>query len=396
MVTAVYMMTLFNVFIIIKCLGVIFLTALLSSLFDKKLLKYGTVMGMLFMMIVFLSDILTLGFLRFYLGLNKYNFPNIGLLSILVSKVLLLSIIVFSKRLLEKTIRKINFGNAVIIILPNFFNLNLMLLIGYRMYNSINIIDAEVIFMILAALMLVISTLCNITTSDYYFETKEIEHNSKMNMAQLQMQYEYYKNRQEEQMKVRELYHDMKNHLHVLQNQLEAAQKEKYISNMLLEIKGFENYIETGNEFLDCIINEKQKTALTKEIDFLAEIEFTEADFMKPMDICTIFSNAIDNAIEACEKLSDPEKKLITVKAKKIRSFLSITFENSNLSEIIIENQMIKTSKPDKRMHGFGLNNIRKTIEKYQGDYKIKTEKGRFILYLVIPVLPKIDKANSI
>lgn len=387
MVAAVFTMTCMNISIIVKSMGIIMLIAILSTVFDKKSFKFGIVMGILFMMVVSLSDILTLGILHFYLGLNNNNFPELELLSIVVSKILLLVIILISKRTLDKTIRKINFGNAIIIILPNFFNLNLLLLIGYRMYYNINIVRFEAMLMILAAVMLIVTTLCNITTADYYFETKEIEHNSKMNMAQLQMQFAYYKNRQEDQIKVRELYHDMKNHLLVLQNHLETEQKEKYIRNMLLDVKGFENYTETGNEFLDCIINEKQKVAISKEIDFQVEINFSEADFLNPMDICTIFSNAIDNAIEACEKISDPEQRLITVKAKKIRNFLSIAFENNTSSTIILENQMIKTSKIDKHLHGFGLNNIRKAVEKYQGDYRIKTGTGRFILYLVIPCI---------
>lgn len=386
MVTAVYSMTYFHLLIIIKCMIVILLTALLSKLFDRTSFKFGIVMGILFMMVVFLSDILTLGFLHFYLGLNS-NYPYIELLFFLISKMLLLGIIIILKKTFDKTIPKINFGNAILIILPNFFNLNLLLLIGYRMYTDINIVKIEAMFMILAAIMLLISTFCNITTADYYFEMKEMEHHSKMNMAQLQVQYEYYKNRQEDFANVRELYHDMKNHLLVLQNQLETVQKEKYIKNMLEDMKGFEYYIETGNEFLNCIINEKQKAAVSKGIDFYSEIEFSEIQFINPMDVCTIFSNAIDNAIEACDKISDSELKRITVKAKKVKEFLSITFENSNFDTVILESQMIKTSKSDKQLHGFGLNNIRKVVEKYQGDYKIKVEVGKFILYILLPCI---------
>lgn len=395
MVTAVYSMTRFHLLIIIKCTMIILLTALLSTLFDRKSFKFGLVMGILFMMVVSLSDILTLGLIQFWLGLNKSNFPHIEILLLIISKLLLLIIMLFSKRSLDKIIRKINFGNAIIIILPNFFNLNLLLLIGYRMYFDINIVKNEAALMLLAAIMLLITTFCSISTSDYYFVTKEIEHNSKMNMTQLQIQYEYYKNRHEDFVKVRELYHDMKNHLLVLQNQIETVQKEKYIKNMLEDIKGFEYYTETGNEFLNCIINEKQKIAELKGIDFYSEIEFTNIHFINPMDICTIFSNAIDNAIEACEKVTDSELKIITVKAKKVKDFLSITFENNNSETVILENQMIKTSKSDKQLHGFGLNNIKKVVEKYQGDYKIKAEEGKFILYLLLPCNTEI-KADDL
>ncbi len=385
MVAAVYMMTLFDLSAITKCIGVILLTAVINTAYDRKSFKFGTVMGILFMTAVILSDILTISFLRFYKNLNEEQLIDIKFLLILISKLILFIIIFICKRLLNKSIGKINFGNALIVILPNLFNLMFLLLIAYRMYYGGQFAPFEAALMLMAALMLLISTLCNVTASDYYFETKEIEHNRKMNMAQLQMQYEYYKNRREDQIKVRELYHDMKNHLLILQNDLEAQQKEKYIGSMLRDMKGYENYIETGNEFLDCIINEKQKEAVSKGIDFLADIDFSGTDFINPMDICIIFSNALDNAIEACERISDPEQRMITVKAGKVRNFLSIAFENSSNEVIIPENQMIKTSKPDKYGHGFGINNIKKAVEKYQGDYRIKTGRGQFALYLVIP-----------
>jgi len=255
------------------------------------------------------------------------------------------------------------------------------------MYYNSGVDGAEAALILFIAVMLLISTLCNVITSEYYFEMKEIEHNSKMNMAQLQMQYEYYKCRQEDELKVRELYHDMKNHLLILQNNLETEQKEKYINNMLREIKVVESYIDTGNDFLNCIINEKYKEAVSKGIDFEAIIDFSEITFMNPMDICTIFSNAIDNAIEACERIEVPWQKILKVKAKKVRNFLIITFENSSIKVLVLENQSIKTTKQDKNMHGFGLNNIKKVVEKYQGEYKIKREKEQFILYLVIPCI---------
>ena len=106
---------------------------------------------------------------------------------------------------------------------------------------------------------------------------------------------------------------------------------------------------------------------------------------MAPMDICTIFSNALDNAIEACEKNNHLEQKVMSVKARKIRNFLTITFENSSTENLMMENDEIISTKQDKLYHGFGLKNIRKIVEKYQGECKIKKDLEQFILYLVIP-----------
>lgn len=79
------------------------------------------------------------------------------------------------------------------------------------------------------------------------------------------------------------------------------------ISQMAQELRSqiadFEDYVHTGNEFLDIIIKDKAERAREKEIDFSAFIDLGDVDFIEPLDISTIFGNGIDNAMEACEKL---------------------------------------------------------------------------------------------
>src|SRR5699024_8397577 len=147
----------------------------------------------------------------------------------------------------------------------------------------------------------------------------------------------------------------------------------------------YESYIDTGNDFLNSIINEKYKEAASKGIEFDVQIDFSNISFIAPIDICTLFSNAIDNAIEACEKITNQGQKGMRIKARKIRNFLTIAFENTNGEKLLIENEEIVTTKKDKQNHGFGLNNIKRAVEKYEGECKIKIDVEHFILYLVIP-----------
>ena len=103
---------------------------------------------------------------------------------------------------------------------------------------------------------------------------------------------------------------------------------------------------------------------------------------MEPLDISTIFGNAIDNAIEASEKLPE-DRRLITVKAAKIRDMLMITAENN-----MQEDQRIPegTTKEDRFLHGFGIPNIRKAAEKYDGQCSVSADGGVFRLKVLIPV----------
>lgn len=387
MTTCIRVMTILQVTIPLKVVIILVLISLIGSKVNKRTIKNGALLGTTYMIANTMCDILATGVLNFVTdyGQNLSYSSIYHVVAIIISKLTLFIIILILSKFLNKTIHNIIYGNWMIIILPNLLNLAFTIIIGNRIYFTNYVERVETALLLFIIFMILISTLCFIITSEYYVQSKEIEHKNKMNMAQLQMQYEYFCNKQEDDLKLRELYHDMKNHLLVLQNNLEIEQKQNYIKSILNEVKVFESYIDTGNDFLNSIINVKYKEATSKGIAFQARIDFSDISFMSPMDICTIFSNALDNAIEACEKTSSQEQKVMSVKARKIKNFLTITFENSNTEDFLIENEEILTTKQDKIYHGFGLKNIRKVVEKYQGEYKIKRDLEQFILYLVIP-----------
>lgn len=200
---------------------------------------------------------------------------------------------------------------------------------------------------------------------------------------ELEMQCNYYKDRIKDEERVRSIYHDMKNHLLLLQAQAGNGQDvQKSIQKLQEQIQEYENYHHTGNEFLDIIIRDKAKTAQEKQIDFNAVISFEDGAFMELLDISTIFGNALDNAIEASEKLPG-ERRLITVRANRIRDMLMIIVENNAAPD---RSAGANTAKEDTFMHGFGIPNIRKAVERYGGQCSIRTENERFVLKILIPI----------
>lgn len=199
----------------------------------------------------------------------------------------------------------------------------------------------------------------------------------------LEMQSNYYKDRIRDEERVRSIYHDMKNHLLLLQAQTANGQEvQKSIQELQSQIQKYENYHHTGNEFLDIIIRDKAKTAQEKQIDFNAVISFEDGAFIDLLDISTIFGNALDNAIEASEKLPE-DHRLITIRANRVRDMLVIIVENNAAPGQPISGG---TTKEDAFSHGFGLPNIRKAVERYGGQCNIKIENGMFILKILIPI----------
>ena len=201
-------------------------------------------------------------------------------------------------------------------------------------------------------------------------------------VQQMETQRDYYKERIAEEERVRAIYHDLKNHLLVMESRQNTEETRRMAQTLRSQIADYEDYVHTGNEFLDIILKDKAAKAREKRIDFSALVDFRGMDFMEPLDISTIFGNAVDNAIEASERLPE-DQRLITVKAERIRDMLIITMENHILPGAP---QAAGTTKKDRFAHGFGIPNIRKAVEKYGGQCSFQQEERTWRLKILIPI----------
>jgi sensor histidine kinase regulating citrate/malate metabolism len=103
------------------------------------------------------------------------------------------------------------------------------------------------------------------------------------------------------------------------------------------------------------------------------------------MDICTIFGNALDNAIEYEVQIDDAAQRMIHVSVSKKTSFLCILVENYYEKETEDEAKFRRTSKKDERYHGFGIRSIRYSVQKYGGYVKINVLDHWFRVEIMIP-----------
>lgn len=175
----------------------------------------------------------------------------------------------------------------------------------------------------------------------------------------------------------------MKNHLLVLQSQSENSPVLHQAAQTLQDqLQAYESYQHTGNEYLDAIIRDKARLAREKSIDFTSVIHFEAGHFLDPLDISTLFGNALDNAIEACMQLPDAQR-LVTVKTSRVRDMLLVLVENTMSSSLVWNG---RTTKEDPFLHGFGLANIQRTVEKYGGHCLTHGKDGIFTLKILLPI----------
>lgn len=104
------------------------------------------------------------------------------------------------------------------------------------------------------------------------------------------------------------------------------------------------------------------------------------------MDLCTIFGNALDNAMEHVIQIEDQEKRLIHVTVSKMEEFILIRIENYLQDEIEFDGELPSTTKGNKAYHGFGLKSIKYSVEKYCGTMEVKAENHWFTITILIPL----------
>lgn len=195
---------------------------------------------------------------------------------------------------------------------------------------------------------------------------------------------------------VRQLKHDMKNHLMVLTAHLNAGeykQARAYTSELLDKFSTMHSYIETGNVLLNHIINEKLSYAKSLRILVKAEIENLAFEGMNRMDFSSLLSNMLDNAIEALEKeissrnkhSSQEEAVQLQVIITAQRGYDTICVKNQISSSVLSDNPGLKSSKEEKEQHGFGVGKIKYITEQYGGMVDFYEENGFFCVKVFIP-----------
>ena len=106
--------------------------------------------------------------------------------------------------------------------------------------------------------------------------------------------------------------------------------------------------------------------------------------FVEPIDICTIFGNALDNAIEACQKIDASDQRIIRISIQESINTLHICISNPVKSKVNIVNNNILTTKEDNTNHGLGLFSIKKVAKKYKGKVAITCDDDVFSLSILL------------
>ena len=179
--------------------------------------------------------------------------------------------------------------------------------------------------------------------------------------------------------------HDLKHLLLALRGVIDS----KEFDSMMETIDSYGAEIQTNNEVLDVVFQEKNFRCRKLGIQFTCIIDGTAVDFMGTTDQYILFGNLLDNAIEAVSQLPEGEIKNIQVTVRRDKGFVIITTENGYAGELQWDGGRLRTSKKDKQSHGYGILSIEKIVHKYGGRYSINTEDQIFAMNIVLPAIQR-------
>ena len=201
----------------------------------------------------------------------------------------------------------------------------------------------------------------------------------------LNNQYAQYKQQKESIDIINMKHHDLKHQINMLRSLNDSEQRAAFLDRMEADIKAYELQNKTGNSVLDTLLTGKSMYCAKHGITLTVVADGSLLDFMDAMDICSIFGNALDNAIESVLNIAEKEKRLIHVSVSQVKSFVMIRIENYFEGDLNVNQGNFLTTKEDKEAHGYGIKSINYTVNRYDGVVKINAENGWFELKILIP-----------
>lgn len=194
-------------------------------------------------------------------------------------------------------------------------------------------------------------------------------------------QMEYLRNVEEQYQRTRELWHDLKNHIKVLEI---LAQEERfgeltdYLDSFRRDVERRMVPARTGCAPVDALLGDKLYQAKRQDVEMSLQLCRLSQTGIEAVDLCVILGNLLDNALEACARLEGHGR--IGLRMRQEESFYYITVVNTS-GEPYREGGSYVSGKRglDNRVgHGLGLRSVERLAHRYGGQLAADYSDGEF------------------
>lgn len=269
--------------------------------------------------------------------------------------------------------------------IPNLIGLTVLLMIDTFVVTAITVMNTQIdllqtkttyfvsiVLVIVGIFIQLASVILLFTQRNVYKEKEEL---TDKYLNEQKHHYEYLENREIETKKFR---HDLRSHMELISNLAKNHEYDKideYIEQMHERIDTFGNVITVQNSIVDAIINQYYARAEQSGVTMEVKGRFPVDCNIDAYDLCTIFSNVLSNALEAAQ---ETEEKYISVECGYTDKSIIIIVKNSFDAQTKSGNAQWRTRKANTDYHGYGLENIKDSVDRYNGVFDIETDDNMF------------------
>jgi len=272
--------------------------------------------------------------------------------------------------------------SVLIIPLSSIVSIYYFAMIAYKTENAVS----STVLMVVTALT-VISNVVTFYLLERQINLQKTEDTLHNLENQYKLQVDYYTELKQNMIMSNKNTHDIKNFITAVSSYIDN-QKIDLAKSKIEEFYGkipSINRIETGNDAVNALVQSKLKDIHDQIPNNNISIIIPEKVQIDDIDLCILIGNAVDNAIEACKKITETGNRMLEIKIFPVNNQISMLFVNSKNTLDKKSSGLLKTTKKDEYMHGFGIENMKNICQKYDGNITLEQSENRFIVSILLP-----------
>lgn len=316
---------------------------------------------------------------RLYFDYSKLELNADGNLYASVITILFLLLLFMPARFKKKgALEDLALGYYIVFFLICFIDASILVVIQTELLE-LNVRNGVIYILLVVSSLIQMAFVLVLASSNNWYRKNE-----GLNRKFLELQNAHYEYLEKKNRNTQKFRHDMRAHMYILKQYLSKNRLkdgEQYIDSICEDLQYTKGYIDVKNGIANAILNYYSEQLKHIMCTFDVKGNLPLNCNIKAYDLCVIFSNLLSNALEATENAA---KQYIDLVIHFDETMIYIREKNSYNGKINIQNGNIITTKKEKEIHGFGLENIKESVAKYNGNVEVKTTKDEFTIDIII------------
>ena len=236
--------------------------------------------------------------------------------------------------------------------------------------------------------LIILSIVYALHTADLYNDFTVSSSRLALARSQIAMQQEYYETLSGQINEIRGIRHDLRHFTGVIRRLSEEGRLEElkcFLNEYAEETETDPLPVFCENIVANSMLGYYYLKAFKAEIEFSCSCAIPRQLSVSDSDLCVVLGNALENAVEACERLEKPNSRFLSAESRILNGQLLIKIENSYNGFLKLKSGGY-TSTKDGEFHGLGLRNIQKVVESYGGFVKTEHDEKTFTLMAAFPI----------